>query len=104
MRHLHKSTEKDFITFDNESESENNNSNNSNNSNKKFEDFSEVEKKLNEILSKNTNKNKELYSDIPIRITLNSYNCIDGIIIDLPGFPEKGKKKHKKNLINFNKI
>lgn len=78
MRHLNKANEKDYITFDSDE--------NSNNYNK-YEDFEQVEKKLNEILA----KNKGSYSDIPIRISLYSHNCIDGIIIDLPGFPDKGE-------------
>ena len=82
MTHLNKSTEKEFITFDDIDK-------NNKNSQNKFEDFEEVEKKLNEILCKNKGK----YSDIPIRLTLHSYYCIDGIIIDLPGLPSKGKIK-----------
>ena len=81
MRHLNKSSEKDYITFDNDNEDINKISYN------KFENFEEAEKKINESLT----KNKSQYSDMPIRITIHSYHCIDGIIIDLPGFPEKGK-------------
>jgi hypothetical protein len=93
MRHLSKSTEKDFITFDN---SDDNNQNNNSNNNK-YEDFSLVEKKLNEILAKNLKQNQQgKYSEIPIRITLHSHHCINGVIIDLPGFPEKEKDKGKK--------
>jgi hypothetical protein len=92
MRHLNKSTENDYITFDN-SDYDNNNNNNKNND-IKYEDFTLVEKKLNEILDKNQKLNQQgKYSEIPIRLTLYSHHCINGIIIDLPGFPEKEKEK-----------
>lgn len=90
MRHLNKTTEKDYITFDSDSDNNNNNYN-------RYENFEDAKKKLIEELG----KNKGIYSDIPLRITIHSHFCIDGILIDLPGFPEKSIKLIK-NIYNLN--
>lgn len=76
MNHLSKVEENDFIVFLDEKD-------------RKYYDFKEVKDKLNYLLKNNKNINPN-----PIKLTINSYFCLDMKIIDLPGLT-------KSNIINL---